>query len=115
KIGGHSVADVLPGFSRIVRAIQAPVVLEEEAFGPARVHHDFVYALSELRIFFGHELHANAPVAGAPGASSIVGSVSAARGNRDIHTLMVRGIGQNGVQAEAAVPGNPARPVRMIE
>src|ERR1700740_1317213 len=78
EIRGHSIANVCTVFGTVVRAIQSPMILQEDAFGTTRMHRDFVYTLPELGVFLGHERSADAPVLRGPGMSAIVGPVNAA-------------------------------------
>src|SRR2546422_2171871 len=76
KIGRHAIGDVLPSFSAVIRAVQAPVVLQKKAFGASGVQRDLVHALPEFRILFGHKRDGDAAVTRAPSASAIVGAVN---------------------------------------
>lgn len=50
KIGGHSIGYVGPAIGAVVRAIEPPMILQEQAFGTSRMDRDLVYALPELGI-----------------------------------------------------------------
>src|SRR4030095_8912280 len=75
KIGRPSVAYVCPVLGMIIRAIQAPMILEKQTFRTSRMHHNLVYALSELWIFVGHERGADPAVLRRPCASAVVGAI----------------------------------------
>ncbi|MBZ5724196.1 MAG: serine/threonine protein kinase [Acidobacteriia bacterium] len=98
-----------------VGAVQAPMVLQEEAFRARGVHHHLVNALAvELRILLRHVHHANAAVARLPGAPAVFGGVDAACRNGHVHPLRILRIEHNGVQGQAAQSGHPAGAVRMV-
>src|SRR6185312_8676247 len=50
-----------------------------------------------------------------PRLAAVAGAVHTAGGDGDVHSLLVARIGDDGVEREAAVAGQPARAVRMIE
>jgi hypothetical protein len=115
KIGRHSIGNVSPFLTVVVRAIQAPVILQEETFGTIGMQSYLVHALPKLGIFVGHEHNADALVLGGPGASAILGSIDASRRDSHIHALAVRRIQHDGVQSESAISRHPAGTMRMIE
>ncbi len=79
KVRRYSVGNVEPVLGTVIRAVQSPMTLQEEAMGTSRMHCDLVYALPELRIFVGHGHSADTLVLNGPGKSAIVGPVNTAR------------------------------------
>ena len=115
KIGRESIRNIYPIVGMVVGAIQAPVILQEEAFGTSRMHRDFMHTLTELRILIGHEFRADTAILGCPSSPAVFGPIYAAGRNCHVHTLFVAGINDDGMQGQAAVAGHPARAMRMIE
>jgi len=114
EVGGHAEGNILPGIAAIVGAIESPVILQEEALGPGGMENDFVHALTELGIFFGHEDDADAAVAGLPRFGAVFAAIEAAGGDGDVEAGALGGIGNDGVKKQAAIAGHPARAMGMI-
>ena len=91
------------------------MILQKEAFGARRVHHELMDALPEFGILFGLVHGADAAVQRPPAVPAVVGLVNARRRNGNVHPRFVRRVGRDGVQGETAVSGRPSGAVRMIE
>src|SRR5205823_5539121 len=115
EIGRHPIRDVLPAFGAIIRTIQAPMILQEEAVRASRVHGKFVDTLPEFRIPFGRVHEANAAVQRPPAAAAVVGPVNAPRRNAYLDARLIRRVERDGVQGKTAVSWSPPGTVRMIK
>jgi hypothetical protein len=115
EIGGHAVGNVGPVGGTIVGTIEAPVILQEEAIGLGGVHDNLVHALTKLRIFFRHVHNADTAIPCVPRFAGIIGAINARGGNGYVHPIGVNRVEHDGVQSEAAVAGEPAWAMGMIE
>src|SRR6185369_10851023 len=79
--------------------------------------HDFVYALSPFGILLirRHKARADSLVTRLPILSAVFSAINAASRDRNPHSIFVRRIRQDSMQAKAAATRHPLRSVRMIE
>src|SRR5580704_13442898 len=114
KIRRDTARDVLPRISRVVGAVEPPVVLQKQTLRARFVQDNLVNALAKLGILFRHEHHANSSIPRLPGGSPVFGPVNACRGYAYIDPRAIARIRDNSVQKETTVARHPARPVGMI-
>src|SRR5260370_32299223 len=81
--------------------------LHEEHARALRVHGDVVYAVADLGILVRDILRPQSTVDRLPALAAIVGAESARRRDRDVNSLRVDRIENNGVQTHAARAGLP--------
>src|SRR5215510_5529038 len=115
EIGRNTVGDVGPVFGVVIRAINSPMILQEQSFRPRRMQGYLVYALSELGILIRHKNRTDAAVLRGPCGAAVFGAVDASRRDGDVHAQFVRRVENDRVQSEATVAGHPTGTMRMIE
>ena len=116
KAGGQApFADVDPILAHVVAAIDAAVVLLEQHLRVGGMQCHLVDALPVFGVLIGAEIGADVAVARRPGLPAVIAAIASARGDRDIHAGRVIGIEQDGMQAQAAIAGEPGAAVRVIE
>src|SRR6266571_6384614 len=93
------------------------MMLQKHSIRIRSVAHDFMHTLTPFRVLLigRHEARADSFVARLPSLAAILSSVNTARGDRNPHSLLIRGIGKNCVQTEPTAAGHPLSAVRMIE
>src|SRR5262249_9754977 len=115
EVRGKLAPDVAPRVAGVVASVDAPVVLQEERARPARAEPHLVDALPELRrLVAGREGRPDPRGPWPPRAPAVRRAVDAAGGGRHAHAVAVRGVGDDGVEAEAPAPRLPLRPVRVV-
>src|SRR5947207_3909239 len=115
KIRRHSIGDVRPAISMVVRAIKTPVILQEQALRAGGMHGDLVYTLSKFGILVGHEHSADSAVLCIPSASTIISAINAARRDCHVYALVIGGVEHDRVQGQTSVARHPPGPVWMVE
>ena len=114
KIRRHPLAMSSRNFHHLA-TVESPMVLQKSRSG-LKDGHDLVHTLSKLRIalILGQELRTHTNVARFPRLAAIVSAINPTRGDSDVHPLLVRWIGKDCMQAQAAASRLPLRSVRMI-
>src|SRR4029079_19506385 len=115
EVGRDAVGDVGPIVAPVVAPIEPPVILQEEAAVPRGIVDDLVDALTELGILVRQKLRAHADIPRAPARAAIVGAIAAAGRHRDHHPVLIRWVGDDGVETQATTTRSPLRAMWMLE
>src|SRR5205814_2088453 len=109
EISGQVAADFAPEIARVVAAHDVPMLLHEESIGLRRVHGDVVDAVADFGVGIGNVLRDEAFVDGLPGFARVGGAESTGGGDRDIDTIGIFLVENDGVEAHTAGAGLPFR------